>query len=45
MLIPEQFTLSGPEARQSLVVERYAGRSAVGQVADGVNSLPATAKS
>ncbi|MEX2113079.1 MAG: DUF1549 domain-containing protein [Pirellulales bacterium] len=35
-LLPEHFTLTGPEARQSLVLESFAGPSANGQLQDGV---------
>lgn len=33
-LLPESFTLTGPEGRQSLVVETYLGANATGQVVD-----------
>jgi hypothetical protein len=35
-LVPKQFTLTGPAARQSLIVETFAGTNAVGQIAEGV---------
>ncbi len=35
-LLPEQFTLTGPEARQTLVLESFSGERANGQLADGV---------
>jgi hypothetical protein len=35
-LLPGDFTLSGPEARQSLVLETYEGANATGQIAEGV---------
>jgi len=33
-LLPESFTLTGPEGRQSLIVESYLGANATGQFAD-----------
>jgi hypothetical protein len=35
-LIPGEFTLTGPAARQSLVLEAFFGPAAVGQISDGV---------
>ncbi len=35
-LVPGDFTLSGPAARQSLVLESYSGDQASGQLVDGV---------
>ncbi len=36
-LVPEQFTLWGSEARQSLVFETFSDQNAIGQIADGVS--------
>ena len=36
-LIPEQITLSGSAARQSLVFENFSGTNATGQITDGVS--------
>ena len=46
-LLPEQFTLTGSEARQSLVLEVFADTKATGQVTEGVtftSSDPAVVK-
>jgi len=36
-LVPEQFTLSGVSARQSLVFENFSGSNAIGQISEGVS--------
>ncbi len=46
-LLPEQFALCGPEARQSLLLESFSGTQADGQIVDGVaytSSDPTVAK-
>jgi hypothetical protein len=35
-LLPDEFTLVGPAARQSLVLETFSGPSAIGQLSDGL---------